>query len=481
MAFTTKPAEIPEWATSDVVNGVTGQNNVVEPPAAKKLSGWAWQEKPARNWWNWMQRFNYLWINYFNQFFSTTHQFKIDEIIENTTNNGVDIEGVHFEDDIITVDTINELTTNNGVDIEGVHFEDNAINGTYHIYTQAQFNTVIERVAANQYKVNDSIVALIINNLSGGYQMSSVLSGGDTWGYIETNNCVSIEFINGSFIDFENERGYIEINTDGCYIKNGDTQGTGTVASAITQSWLLNASRVTFDNCKCSNRLSNVDMVGFQGSGTALHNLTSKYINCSAYSLNGTDKIYGFINCMNISNALAYDLDSSTGSDDCAGFRLCYQVSSCVAYSIDSGAGNAIGFSACDQITSSIALQLDSVSGDVYGFASSSTITSCKAEDLDAGGAGDCYGFGSNNRISGCFATDIDSDSGDAIGFFNENVISACTATSITSASGTAEGFRGIEYGSSLWTSEAVNSSNDWVDTVDAQITNKVSTPSVWT
>jgi len=112
MAITSKPTDVPEFARNDVVDPTTGQNNVVEPPESKKDSGWSYLEKPPRNWFNWLHRLTYLWIDYFNQFFSSTGQFKVDEIIENTTDNGVEIESVILKDGNVEVD---ELTVNDDV------------------------------------------------------------------------------------------------------------------------------------------------------------------------------------------------------------------------------------------------------------------------------------------------------------------------------------------------------------------------------
>ena len=59
-----KPNSLPRWASTDVVNGVTGQNNVIEPSSAKKDLGWDYLEKPARNYMNWAQRISYLNLEY---------------------------------------------------------------------------------------------------------------------------------------------------------------------------------------------------------------------------------------------------------------------------------------------------------------------------------------------------------------------------------------------------------------------------------
>jgi len=62
-----KPSDLPQWATSNIVDPVSGQNNVLEPPPEKKTDGWNRLEKPARNWFNWLGRLTYNWLNWFNQ------------------------------------------------------------------------------------------------------------------------------------------------------------------------------------------------------------------------------------------------------------------------------------------------------------------------------------------------------------------------------------------------------------------------------
>lgn len=61
-----QPTELPEWATIDVQDPISGQYNVVTPPTEVKLEGWRIGEKPNRQWWNWFNRTVYDWINYFN-------------------------------------------------------------------------------------------------------------------------------------------------------------------------------------------------------------------------------------------------------------------------------------------------------------------------------------------------------------------------------------------------------------------------------
>lgn len=56
MAFIAKPAETPRWATD-------GGADVTTPPTGKQDSGWI-NEKPPRQYFNWLHKWTYLWIAY---------------------------------------------------------------------------------------------------------------------------------------------------------------------------------------------------------------------------------------------------------------------------------------------------------------------------------------------------------------------------------------------------------------------------------
>jgi hypothetical protein len=278
------------------------------------------------------------------------------------------------------------------------------------VTSQASWDDVIERTAANTYQFKDAYQSIFVK--VGDYSLT--LSGGDTWGNIQTNNVSHLVFEQGATIHFANLPGYLEVNTTGSYLQNVTVRGTGTVAAAITSSFLLNANHVTFSNCKTHTRLSNVDFYGFQGSGTALHNKTSKYENCSSYTLDGADKIGGFYLCQNLNDCVSYDLSSS--ADFCSGFSSCSRLSSCNVY------------------------QIDSVSA-AFGYLSCLGASSCTAEDIDSSGS-TAYGFNLCKRISGCHATDVQAvANSNTYGFANCNEISACTTIAID-ATGT-----GIAYG----------------------------------
>lgn len=62
----TKPTVKPQWAENDVVDPTSGQNNVAEPPLAKKTDGIDFEEIIPRQWQNWLQRIIYRWIDWFD-------------------------------------------------------------------------------------------------------------------------------------------------------------------------------------------------------------------------------------------------------------------------------------------------------------------------------------------------------------------------------------------------------------------------------
>ena len=68
----TRPSVYPEWASEDVIDPTSGQNNVVTPPSEKMTNGWDLREFPPRQWFNWLGRYTYLWIQYLDQQSQTT-------------------------------------------------------------------------------------------------------------------------------------------------------------------------------------------------------------------------------------------------------------------------------------------------------------------------------------------------------------------------------------------------------------------------
>lgn len=304
------------------------------------------------------------------------------------------------------------------------------------ISSQEGWDDIIERTGANAYQFKDDYKSVFVKVAD--YNLT--LSGGDTWGALSTNNVTHLEFEKGAAIQFGNTPGYINCNTTGSILKNVTVKGLGTVASAVVQSFLLAAENVVFDSCKATTRLSNTDMSGFRGSATALHNITSRYINCTATALNSSGIVYGYYLCENVSNSIAYALDT-TGASSCYGFHSVVNINSCYAYDIDASTLAAHGMYNCTNISASYCRNIESAAGvNTYGFRNCYNVSACQAIAIDATGAGSAIGFYSCDQLNGCRAIDIDSAT-DSYGFSTCNQVSGCKADDIDSSGSICYGF----------------------------------------
>jgi len=62
--MTTKPTKYPDFAMDDVVDPTSGQPNIIEPSTGKKSAGWVYNEKPPRQYFNWLSRLTSQWIRF---------------------------------------------------------------------------------------------------------------------------------------------------------------------------------------------------------------------------------------------------------------------------------------------------------------------------------------------------------------------------------------------------------------------------------
>ena len=59
------PDDKPRWATSSVISPLTGVANTIPPPESKRNVGWNPLEVPSRNFENWLNLYQFLWIEFF--------------------------------------------------------------------------------------------------------------------------------------------------------------------------------------------------------------------------------------------------------------------------------------------------------------------------------------------------------------------------------------------------------------------------------
>lgn len=114
-----KPDVLPEFASQDYIDPITGMNNVVEPLDQKKKYGWLRLEPLPRQWFNWLARFTYLWVGYLSGFAGRV------TTVGGSTTQTISIPGVKATD--ICFVTINKLGTSPVTIIEAKPGVDNLI------------------------------------------------------------------------------------------------------------------------------------------------------------------------------------------------------------------------------------------------------------------------------------------------------------------------------------------------------------------
>ena len=64
-----RPTILPQWATTAVQNDQSGQYNTAQPPPEVMQIGWTLGVKPNRQYWNWLHRQTYYWLQWFDEMF----------------------------------------------------------------------------------------------------------------------------------------------------------------------------------------------------------------------------------------------------------------------------------------------------------------------------------------------------------------------------------------------------------------------------
>jgi hypothetical protein len=65
--MTDRPDMYPDYALDDILDPISGQPNVIEPPTIKKQQGWLFKEHAEKPWMNWIHRYTRNWIAYLDE------------------------------------------------------------------------------------------------------------------------------------------------------------------------------------------------------------------------------------------------------------------------------------------------------------------------------------------------------------------------------------------------------------------------------
>lgn len=308
------------------------------------------------------------------------------------------------------------------------------------VTSQAQLNALIERTAANTYKFSDTVRSIYLRRdpTGVGYQMSgtsSFLSGGDTWGQLQTNNCGYIFCESGAFFDAGIERSYITVNTNNgtyCGIKlNGDTGSS----AAITNGIDVNADYVHMINCGVTLRNTTAVCNIFEGNSKT----TCKFDGCYVTNIISTNTLNCFNQCYNLNNCYIATID---GTSTTVGFNTCYNINTAYLADFDgTGSGALRGFSSSNNISNCYLADFDSVNGSIKGMSLCRRINNCIIYDVESSGSGHIKGCDSCNMISNSYIDQIDCSSGDCYGFDNSTDISSCRVDDLDSTTGSVYGY----------------------------------------
>lgn len=91
-----KPTELPKFADLDLVHPISGQPNVEIPDANHQDYGWDFQEKPARQHFNWLHRLTYNWLKWLDDNFEESPSGTITCLYEND-DDGAPYDQVPFD------------------------------------------------------------------------------------------------------------------------------------------------------------------------------------------------------------------------------------------------------------------------------------------------------------------------------------------------------------------------------------------------
>lgn len=289
----------------------------------------------------------------------------------------------------------------------------------YIVKNTETFIDLFSKVSANTYKIKDGYESVYFKKFQIDYDITDILTGGDTYAVIQTNNCATIFFESNVVLDVGDTASCLNVNTDYCSIENLYLKGTGTSGAAFTYSISLNADHIRLRNCIVSDRKSN--------AGSRCNFIDGENLTTTQRSNLCIDN-FKLINC------------EMTGAFVGCGFNYVRNCNNIVIRN----------FTNSSAVAGSHALCIDN----------SQILNNLHIEDVNiTGGEGQPIGIYQSDFISNAYITDLDSDAAQsARGISNCDHISGASVTDIASASKL--GITICNYVSSSFTDQGVNANN---------------------
>jgi hypothetical protein len=264
----TKPTDAPAWATSDIVDGTSGQNNKVKPPGAYETGGWSYQEKPARNYDNWVKWNLSEWVNYLDTATVRGPTYKIAASDSATdSKNQADAVCDGTDDDVEINDAITAVSATGGVVLLS--------EGTYSIRGQVQLDDNVHLVGMGIGATTLSLAATAVDPLI----VSATSKSDASISRMSLDGNRSLRAIDDTGIELSGCSRVVITDVDVSQVGEDSSGGDGVLISNSSDCKL---TRVLVSGC---------DGSGFEisSTGTSSRNV---FENCSASSCND----HGFLN-----------------------------------------------------------------------------------------------------------------------------------------------------------------------------------------
>jgi len=134
---TPRPSVFPDFAMTDVIDPSSLQPNVVEPNAGKKNVGWVYNEKPPRQYFNWLSRMTSTWLHYADEQITAIWN-AITNVATSEIANDSSVTGTTAKDALNTLLTdVNalQIPTAETLQIKETHYLSSSVTGVSHTFS----------------------------------------------------------------------------------------------------------------------------------------------------------------------------------------------------------------------------------------------------------------------------------------------------------------------------------------------------------
>ncbi len=125
-----KPTVLPKWADVLAVDGTTGVANRIEPSSGKKDTGWNFNEKPPRQFDNWLHFITFKWLEFFDGVIDQDVRSGSNPTFGTITGTILNLSGDISADNIVAAGDVTGTDLNAVGDLNGTDVNVTDVNAT---------------------------------------------------------------------------------------------------------------------------------------------------------------------------------------------------------------------------------------------------------------------------------------------------------------------------------------------------------------